>query len=933
MLRFHTAYSSSGVKNYFKTADYYADGPETVGFWHGDLCRAFGREPGDDVSHDDFAKLCDNVNPATNQRLTLRTNKFRRVGEDMIFSLAKDVGAFIMLAPSPEMRDALLDVVERRVLQVCDRIEADVETRVRKNGAFENRPGDGMAFAVHRHTTARAVKKQAPDPHPHWHAFGINATRDGVEGNRLKAFDMARIYEESAYYESEFLSLVSHDFAKLGLPVVRRENGKWGIAGLESFIPKFSKRTNNIEDEARRLNITDAEEKDGLGAKLRTKKDKTLTQEQLRGEWDSQLTDDERETLQRLWQLVGSGGADTRRPAVSAREAVEFSLAHCREKLSAIPERELKRVALLHGLGHVTPETIDREMEQPRHGLVVSEIKGRRYVTTEALQAEETQIADDAARGIGAVAPVGLADGLTRERADGKSLNDEQWAAVAGLLTSPNRINVLEGPAGAGKSWLVDKLDEGVTLAGGNIVYLATTVKAVEVLGHDARTVASFLRDEQLQASARGGRVLVDEISMLGHADLRDLLAIGKKNNLKFIFSGDRMQHGSVARGATMRLLTEKGTIQPIRLTKILRQEDADHRAAAQLFSEGKAAEGVDALDRQGWIVEQADPAERFRRIATDYVASLKQCGGSWQDVLVISPTWAEANAITAEIRQQLRDAGQLGEEREFSRLVQVDTSAAERGQAYTYRPGDVLVFHQNAKGGFTKGDRLVVSDPAKVPLAEAAKFSVYRRETDSLAVGDLIRRTGSGKTLGNNPRVLKNGHVAAVAGFTEAGNIVLDTGDVVSKNDGMWRHGRVETSMGSQGRTVRHVLLDMAATMGKAANMQQLYVSVTRSTQAVRVYADDLASVKKAAERDSRQMLALDLKPAVPVLPEGEKQRLRDLARRQHQGVLDRIAADWAKSWGKLWERQPEPPPPLPPVTHAARWAEQQERGYGHER
>ena len=37
-------------------------------------------------------------------------------------------------------------------------------------------------------------------------------------------------------------------------------------------------------------------------------------------------------------------------------EAVDYALRHCSEKLSVIPERELKRVALLFGLGSVTPE-------------------------------------------------------------------------------------------------------------------------------------------------------------------------------------------------------------------------------------------------------------------------------------------------------------------------------------------------------------------------------------------------------------------------------------------------------------------------------------------------------------------------------------------------------------------------------------------------
>ena len=81
---------------------------------------------------------------------------------------------------------------------------------------------------------------------------------------------------------------------------------------------------------------------------------------------------------------------------------------------------------------------------------------------------------------------------------------------------------------------------------------------------------------------------------------------------------------------------------------------------------------------------------------------------------------------ITQEIRSQLRAAGKLGaEDHEFTRLVAVNASEPERGQATTFRPGDVLQFHQNAPG-FTKGERLSVTDPAAVPLEHAARSSRF---------------------------------------------------------------------------------------------------------------------------------------------------------------------------------------------------------------
>ena len=86
--------------------------------------------------------------------------------------------------------------------------------------------------------------------------------------------------------------------------------------------------------------------------------------------------------------------------------------------------------------------------------------------TTEELQAEERFLTGFAAAGRGTVVPVGVPAGLNRIRADGTELNDGQWGAVTGLLDSENRVNLFEGPAGAGKSWSLKKFDEGMRLAG-----------------------------------------------------------------------------------------------------------------------------------------------------------------------------------------------------------------------------------------------------------------------------------------------------------------------------------------------------------------------------------------------------------------------------------------------------------------------------------
>jgi conjugative relaxase-like TrwC/TraI family protein len=903
MLRLFTARSSSAVKKYFETADYYSQGNETVGMWGGKLAESFGLA-GKPVTKETFERMCDNLHPVTGEQLTPRMNASRRVGEDMIYSLPKEVGAYIMLLP-PAERDAMLAMVGQRVYEVQGMIEADVQTRVRLHGAFENRDTGNMAYAGFLHTTARPVDGQPPDPHPHWHMFTFNATNDPVE-ERIKAIEMANVYRDRPYYESVFYSRVAKDLVKLGLPVERRADGKWGFAGLQPLGVTFSKRTGQIEDTARLLNITEAGRKAELGAKTRARKQKELTPEQLREAWFAQLSDTDRDALARV---VGQGMGIGQE--VTAKEAVSFAIAHLSEQLSAFSERELMRVALLHGLGSVTLEEVAAEL--PRQGVLVSRIDGQRMATTAALQDEERYIARVAAGGRGTVCPVGVPEGLSRRMAGGKRLNDGQWEAATGLLESENRINLVEGPAGAGKSSMLAKFDEGVRQTGNSVTYLATTTGAVKVLekdGFEANTVARFLVDEKMQAAAAGGRVVVDETSLLGHKDAVRLLRLAEKLNLKLVFVGDQMQHGSVARGAFMRVLKEFGCVRPFRLTEILRQETPEYRAAAKLLSEGKSLEGFNALDGLGWVQESADHDARVAAMASDYMQAMKE-GAS---CLIVSPTHAEADSITAAIRGQLRAAGKLGAtEHEFTRLVAVgDVSEAMRGLATTYRPGDVIQFHQNAKGGFTKGDRLTVTDPALVPLSEAAKFSLYRPETISLAVGDRIRFTAT--VTAKDGSKLKNGENHAIAEITPEGAIRLANGKIIPADAGHFRQGYVETSFGSQGKTVKRVILGMSSQSLPATNMEQLYVSATRAEARVTLYTDDKEAVKAAIGHSSQKLAALDIRPE----PADDESAKRRQAREEWQHRMRRHAYVALVRAEHDAPRQPQPPhQPERPTAH----------------
>jgi conjugative relaxase-like TrwC/TraI family protein len=926
MLRMSPQKSAQRAEDYYGKSDggYYVGDSDLHRRWGGKGAALLGLSGPPDFEQ--FKRLINGLDPHSGEQLTAKLVGHRIPAWDVTASVPKGVTSALERGD-----DRIQEVIWQSGEEAMAMLEDYATTRVRVAGQqADRRTGNLLWYGVEHAETRPTAEDNMPDWDRHIHFVIPNLTFDDRE-QKWKAVKFRPIMDIRKYFDRCFDTLLAGKLAGLGyeLETKWKSDGKyysWDIKGIpDSVIRKNSRRTGEVDrteqailgamekENGRASEQLSAVARDKLGATSRREKREDLTREECREYWNSRITPEEGDAIAETIRRARLGLNP--KPLPLAERAVGYAMRHEFEQRSVVPWEELATTAMEQSMGAAVPDDLLREFL--RRGVIMRMKEGRLQCTTEALQREEDGILGFAAGGHGAVRPIGVAEDLDRRLDNGKSLNDGQWEAVTGLLNSPNRVNMVQGPAGAGKSYLLAKFDEGVQRMGQHVTYLATTAPAVGVLendGFEANTLARFLLDKELQAAAAGGRVVVDETSMLGHKDAVKLFEIAQRDHLKLLFVGDPMQHGSVPRGALMRLLTEYAGVKPFLLREIMRQELPAYRAAAQLLSEGKTREGFDALDRLGWVKELADD-QRYGAIAADYLQAVHDK----KTVLVVSPTHKEAAVITAAIRATLRAAGKLGEEREFTRLVQVNASEAERGRAELYRPGDVLQFHQNAVG-HKKGERFTVTDPAEVPLSEAGKFSVYRPENIALAEGDVIRFTGTVKTV-DGKHVLKNGAVKTVAGFTAGGDLRLDNGWIVDAGAGHFRSGFVETSFGSQGRTVQRVLLGMAAASVPAINQEQLYVSASRAKEWLRLYTDNTAEVREAVQRSSQKLAALDLVglPRKPKPKPTRWERLRkEMKRLRQRGVYERIRAGWDRSgYG-----QPEPSrePPRTPPTHRQR-------------
>ncbi len=865
MIRITQQDSAKDAKRYYATADYYSEGQELVGSWGGKGASRLGLEG--TVDKASFDRLCDNLHPTTGETLTVRTRAERRVGYDFTFSVPKSVSLLYGLSGDQEIMEAFRGAVAETMREM----EGEMKTRVRKAGQDKDRTTGNMVWAEFIHTTSRPVGG-LPDPQLHAHVFVFNSTWDDQE-HRWKAGQFADIKRDAPYFEAAFRVRLANKLQDLGFGVERTRKD-FELSGVpRDVLKRFSRRTTLIEKVAQEKGITDPDRKAELGAETREKKGVALSWDSLRKEWNARLTDEEREGLASVHRRERAFA----RLEHGEEQAVDHAIQHSFVREAVVPERKLLTEALKRGLCSVTVEGVAQEMAN--RPLIRSEVAGRGMATTKEMLALESHMIDFARQGRGRCRPLGDPNRpISRER-----FNDGQKAAVRHVLGSRDRVIVIRGPAGTGKTTMEDELRLALAELGKPVVALAQSVKASrEVLRREAGfatadTVAMFFTDERMQEAARGGVVLVDEASQLGTRDMAQLFDKAEALDARVVLVGDRRQHRSVTAGEPLRLLEEKAGLRVAELTEIVRQ-DKEYKKAAGLLSKGEIEEAFKELDKLGWIREVPD-SDRYRALADAYLAAVteRKKNGEHKSALVVSPTHAEADRVTVAIRDGLRTQGKLGTERMVNGWVPMHLTEAQKGDATEYEPGDLVQFQQNAPG-YKKGSRLVVADGASPPTTLAHRFEVYRPVQFTLAVGDRIRITAGGKTKDGKHR-LSNGTLLTVEGFTKRGDIIVDDGWVIDRDFGHLTHGYVLTSHASQGDTVDKVFVAIASQSLPATNQRTGYVALTRGREQAVLFTDDRKELLRAISRPDEPLSATELAESRSGKPAMRDQLAKSLA------------------------------------------------------
>jgi len=845
MIRMIQSKSAGHAKTYFSDAllksDYYTNDQELSGFWQGKLAARLGLSGM--ATKEQFFALCENQHPETLEPLTPRTKEGRTNGYDINFHCPKSVSVLHALSKD----NHILDAFQECVSETMNLIEQDCKTRVRKNGVNEERKTGELVWAQFVHQTARPVEGFRPDPHLHSHCFVFNATWDDAE-QKMKAGQFREIKKDMPFYQAHFHKVLSDRLMSLGYQIEQTDKS-FEIAGVpKKVIDLFSKRTDEIGRIAKEKNITDAKEKDQLGARSRAKKQKGTSMEELKKEWLEQIREasDGKGDMGKTVRFAPK----PKDQEIDAEQCINYALDHCFERASVMSARDLLKAAYKFGMGKssVSAQEITDSFRNEKKIIQIQE-GSRLMCTTKEVLKEEKRMVDLAVQSIGKMKPL-------YEIAPAIHLEGQQKEAIQNILTSKDRVCIVRGAAGSGKTTLLKELVGKMNEANKEVYLVAPTASASrDVLRNEgfqtADTVARLLIDKDTQEKLKNQILIVDEAGLLGTKDMVALLELTAKNNARLILSGDTRQHASVVRGDALRVLNKVAGIQPAEVNKIFRQQKEEYRHAVEYLAKGDVNSAFRKLDDISFI-KQIDENTPYKGIVDSYIEKEKNN----EECLVIAPTHAEGDKLTQALRLRLKEENMIGsKDVEVQQFKNLNFTTAQKSDGRNLKIGNMVQFSQNAPG-FNRGSIWFISNTDKefvevkndkgevktLPLKNSQLFDVYSLNEISLAKNDKVRITKG--TFDKDKKRLETGKTLEVLAISKS-EIVLQNPQskikyTLDRSFGHLAYAHCMTSHASQGKTVQHVFIWQPAETFPATDAKQFYVSVSRGKQSAMIYTNN---------------------------------------------------------------------------------------------
>ncbi|TFD63769.1 MobF family relaxase [Cryobacterium sp. Hb1] len=533
-------------------------------------------------------------------------------GYDFTFSIPKSASILWGVGDSAtqERIAAAHHAAVAEVLAYMEREVAATRTgTTAQGGAVAQVDVTGLIATAFDHFDSRAG-----DPHLHTHVVISNKVQTVLD-SKWRSLDGRPMHEAVVALSELHESLFADELTRsLGVQWQQRERGRdrhpaWALMGVpEALVAEFSTRARHIDVETDRL-IEEYATSHGrrptpvtimklraqatlvtrpakqvhsladLTAAWRERASRVLGNEVLTVAESSPVLlraeDLPRETVDALGASVMTAVSEKRATwrhwnlaAEAARQTMPYRFASASDREAVVGHivdaAERASLRLTPPELAVSPVEFQRDngtsVFRPKHSVM--------FTSTELLEAESRLLA----RAALLTAPrVALGSAATSRLPGGGRLADDQLAALASVAGSGRVIDVLVGPAGAGKTTAMNALRRAWEAAHGadSVVGLAPSAAAATVLATDLGIATENLAKwwqthvDQGPSFRAGQLVIVDEASLAGTMPLDRVTALATSAGAKVLLVGDYAQLQSVDAGGAFSLLVHDRTDAP----------------------------------------------------------------------------------------------------------------------------------------------------------------------------------------------------------------------------------------------------------------------------------------------------------------------------------------------------------------------------------
>ena len=897
MLTISKPLSAGQAQNYHqkeftaKEQNYWSQRGVIAGEWQGQLAGKFGLAGA--VTAEDFARLSQGQHPTTGEQLVRQRASYEykdpdgktvktmehRAGWDATFSAPKSVSLTALVGGDDRVRAAHRDSVQVALEQL------EHYTQARIGGNHPPETTAKFIAAKFEHDTARPVDGYvAPQLHTHAVVFNITERENG----QARAIQPQSLFASQQFATAIYQSELTYRLSQLGYEITVGRSGAPEIKGYsQEYLDASSPRSQQIREYLERTGRTGKEAAEIAAHSTRDRKevhspaDVMAAHRKLAADFGHQADAVVRAAHERLQHQEKPANSFDR-----VRESLTFSRDKNFEREAVVDERALIRDGLRRGMGEVTYSQVrgnlDARLAAGEFQIVErsQDTPGRHFTTARTIEAEQ-EIMQRVRDGHNQSEPVFSRSQAIHFAEQHPHLNRAQQGVVEDVLSCHDRVQGIQGFAGAGKTTALSVVRSAAETQGYSVEGFAPTSRAARQLGEagiEAGTLQGFLARSQNPAAAEQRHFyFVDESSLASTNQMREFLArLGPQDRVLLI--GDTRQHQGVEAGRPFEQLQEAG-MRTSKLDEIVRQKDPALKAAVEMLATGRVSAALESLQKQGRVKEIPDTEERIRNIAKSYVESPGK-------TLIVSPDNASRRELNVAVRQELKANGALApEDHTFRVLVQrQDMTGAERSWASHFEVNDVIRYARGSKmagieggtygtviGIYPAANQLTIEkssgESATYDPRRLTGVSVYREIDREFSVGDRIQFTAPDNSLG-----VANRDLAVIESISPDCLISarLDDNRRVefdAKEHRHFDHGYAVTSHGSQGLTAERVLVNAdTGVHPDLLNSRFGYVSISRASHEATLFTDDVAKLSPQLAADVSKTSALEINHPVSI-------------------------------------------------------------------